>query len=82
VQELYERLNKLEALPYPPEPEPEPVYTSVLVPNYEFGDPMIDGAELHTAESLLEALEHEMTNGYGFKLYKLGPCILTVPPAE
>ena len=56
------------------EPEVEPVYTHVLVPNYEFGDPMTDGAELHTAESLLEALEREHANGY--RVYKLGALII------
>lgn len=77
AQELY---NSLVGVIFEPEPQAEPVYAAVLVPNYESGDPMIDAAELITAEGLIEALEHEVNNGYGFRLYRLGPCILDVPP--
>lgn len=62
--------------------KPEPVYTHVLLPYYEFGEPVTDGAELHTAESLIEAMSTEQANGYGFKVYKLGECIFTIDPSD
>lgn len=47
----------------------EPVYTHVLLPDY--GEP-----ELHTAESLLEAVEREHENDNGYKVYRLGALII------
>lgn len=70
-------------VPFSPEPaQPEPAYTHVLLPYYEFGEPITDGAELHTAESLIEAMADEQAKGYGFKVYKLSECIFTLDPSD
>jgi hypothetical protein len=81
LRDLAEKLNSAPA-PFEPEPQPEPVYTHVLLPYYEFGEPIIDGAEFHTAESLIEAMSKEQASGYGFKVYKLSECIFSIDPTD
>jgi hypothetical protein len=88
TQELYSSLAALNntgrpvAVPFEPEPLAEPVYTHVLLPYYELGEPIAGGAELHTAESLIEAMSLEQSKGYGFKVYKLSECIFSIDPAD
>lgn len=83
AQELADRLKTIGPVPFEPEaaeaaPAPDPAYTHVLVDYDEAGDLDLTYAELHTAESLVEAIALRKDQDEGFKVFLLGESILDV----
>jgi hypothetical protein len=80
VREMFDKLNSAPVFePEPqPEPQPEPVYTHVLV-DYDEGGMMLSAyAELHTVESLVEAIKMRNDQAEDFQVFELGESILHV----
>jgi hypothetical protein len=78
VNDLYNTLSQIKPIPFEPEPAaPEPVYTHVLL-DYDEDTPLSDIVELHTAESLVEAIASRKDGSSRFVVYQLGESILDV----
>lgn len=75
------RSFKLPTVPFEPEPQPEPVYTHVLV-DYDEDGPIEYGAELHTAESLIGAIKNRKDQDCRYQVFELGESILDCTPLE
>lgn len=75
--DLYETLSKAATVPFEPEQPPAPAYKFVLL-DYEDGGAQDWCAELHTSESLIDALilRKDQTNRY--RVFELGDCFLDV----
>ncbi len=78
VSDMFDSLAQAKPLPFQPEPLPEPVYTHVLLDFNSDGAAEPFMAELHTAESLLEAVEVRYDDGCRYQVYKLGALIIDV----
>lgn len=78
IKDLAENLSSLPTFTPEQPAEPEPAYTHVLLDYDEAGQPHSALVELHTAESLLEAIAYRYDDGGHYKVFELGPAILHV----
>ncbi len=78
VSDMFDSLAQAKPLPFQPEPQAETVYTHVLLDYNSDGTAEPFMSELHTPESLLEAIASRYDDGCRYRVFELGRSILDV----